>query len=57
MNKEYNFDNGKWLVGNCLDLMKDIPDGSVDMVLCDPPYGIDYQSMRQSLRNFLLRME
>ncbi|MBS1015411.1 site-specific DNA-methyltransferase [Acetobacter persici] len=25
--------------GNCLDLMKNIPDGSVDMVLCDLPYG------------------
>jgi len=25
--------------GDCLDKMKDIPDGSVDMVLADPPYG------------------
>ena len=25
--------------GDCLDVMKDIPDGSVDMVLCDLPYG------------------
>lgn len=25
--------------GDCLDLMRDIPDGSVDMVLTDPPYG------------------
>jgi len=25
--------------GDCLELMKDIPDGSVDMVLADPPYG------------------
>ena len=25
--------------GDCLELMKDIPDGSVDMVLCDPPYS------------------
>ena len=25
--------------GDCLELMKSIPDGSVDMVLCDPPYG------------------
>ena len=30
--------------GDCLELLKDIPDGSVDMVLTDPPYGIDYQS-------------
>lgn len=26
--------------GDCLELMKGIPDGSVDMVLCDLPYGI-----------------
>jgi len=25
--------------GDCLDLMNEIPDGSVDMVLCDLPYG------------------
>lgn len=25
--------------GDCLDVMKDIPDCSVDMVLTDPPYG------------------
>lgn len=25
--------------GDCLELMKDIPDNSVDLVLCDLPYG------------------
>ena len=25
--------------GDCLDRMKEIPDGSVDMILADPPYG------------------
>ena len=25
--------------GNCLEVMKDIPDGSIDMILTDPPYG------------------
>jgi site-specific DNA-methyltransferase (adenine-specific) len=25
--------------GDCLERMKDIPDGSVDMILCDLPYG------------------
>ena len=25
--------------GDCLELMKDIPDGSIDLVLTDPPYG------------------
>ena len=27
------------LKGDCLELMKDIPDGSIDMILCDLPYG------------------
>lgn len=27
------------LQGDCLELMKDIPDKSIDMVLCDLPYG------------------
>lgn len=36
----------KLMQGDCLDLMQNIPDGSVDMVLCDPPYGIDFQSCR-----------
>ena len=26
--------------GDCLKLMKNIPDGSVDMILCDLPYGV-----------------
>ena len=25
--------------GNCLDLLKNIPDGSIDFILTDPPYG------------------
>ena len=29
----------KLIQGDCLEKMKDIPDGSVDMVLTDPPYG------------------
>lgn len=27
------------LLGNCLELMRNIPDGSIDMILCDLPYG------------------
>lgn len=34
---------GNWIeevwLGDCLELMKNIPDKSVDMVLCDLPYG------------------
>jgi site-specific DNA-methyltransferase (adenine-specific) len=25
--------------GDCLEVMKNIPDGSVDAIICDPPYG------------------
>ena len=32
INKIYNAD--------CLELMKEIPDKSIDLVLTDPPYGI-----------------
>lgn len=28
------------LLGDCLELMKDIPNGSVDMILADLPYGV-----------------
>ena len=31
--------NTQLLQGDCLELMKDIPDGSIDMILCDLPYG------------------
>ena len=30
--------------GDCLEVMKGIEDNSIDLVLVDPPYGINYQS-------------
>lgn len=30
----------KLMQGDCLELMKEIPDKSIDMVLCDLPYGV-----------------
>jgi site-specific DNA-methyltransferase (adenine-specific) len=36
------------LYGDCLERMKEIPDGSVDMILTDPPYGMDLTPQRQS---------
>lgn len=35
------------LQGDCLELMKDIPDASVDMILTDPPYGMNFKSGRR----------
>lgn len=31
--------NGEFLCGDCLKLMETIPDKSIDMILCDLPYG------------------
>ena len=36
--------------GDCLELMKDIPDGSVDMILTDPPYGMDLTPQRSNAK-------
>lgn len=49
----------KLMLGDCLERMKDIPDNSVDMILCDPPYGttkcswdtvIDFELMWKELK-------
>ena len=29
---------------DCLDLMKELPDGAVSLILTDSPYGIQYQN-------------
>ena len=41
MKKEMDYkDENTWLMlGDCLERMKEIPDGSVDLILADPPYG------------------
>ena len=38
--KDIKTDNVWLMQGDCLERMKEIPDGSVDMVLADPPYGV-----------------
>ena len=37
--KDVITENYKLLHGDCLERMKEIPDGSVDLILTDPPYG------------------
>ena len=48
--------------GDCLDVMKAIPDGSVDAIICDPPYGttackwdsvIDFDLMWEQLNRII----
>ena len=36
--KDVITDNYKLLHGDCLERMKETPDGSVDLILTDPPY-------------------
>jgi site-specific DNA-methyltransferase (adenine-specific) len=42
MKPYYETPNGVLYCGDCLEVMQDIPDGSVDLVLTDPPYGINH---------------
>lgn len=37
----YTGEGGILLQGDCLDIMKRMPDGCVDLVVTDPPYGIN----------------
>lgn len=36
--KDYKDDNIWLMFGDCIERMKEIPESSVDMILCDPPY-------------------
>jgi site-specific DNA-methyltransferase (adenine-specific) len=55
--------NGQFWLGDCLDLMRSIPDGSVDMVITSPPYdnmrtyndslAWDFESVAQQLTRCL----
>lgn len=33
--------------GDCIELFEDIANDSIDTIIADPPYGIDYQSARR----------
>lgn len=37
------------LLGDCLELLHDLPDHSVDCVITDPPYGISYLSRSRTM--------
>lgn len=39
MNEIYRAKGIKLIRGDCLEIMKNIPDGKIDMILCDLPYG------------------
>lgn len=43
--------------GDCLELMKDIPDGSVDAIICDLPYGVLNKSNKHTQWDRLIPFE
>ena len=38
----------KIINADCMDILKQLPDKSIDLVLTDPPYGMSYQSSRRT---------
>lgn len=43
----YKDEFGMCFRGDCLDIMKNIPDNSIDLLLTDPPYGINLTPQRE----------
>ena len=44
----YNIDEikNKIICGDCLEVMKEIPDNSIDTIITDPPYGLNFMGKR-----------
>lgn len=36
----------KVYLGDCVDVMKDFPDNSIDAICCDPPYGLSFMGKK-----------
>ena len=60
-NRYYETKNGILYHGDCLDIMKDFPDESVDLILTDPPYnGIvsaEWDNKWKTMDNFINWLE
>jgi len=58
----YYTNNGVLLCGNCIEIMKNIPDMSVDLVLTDYPYGVNkeydkYNDTKENLIDLINKTE
>jgi hypothetical protein len=40
------------LLGDCVSLLETVPDASLDLLLTDPPYGIDYETEHREVNPF-----
>ncbi|MBI5059441.1 site-specific DNA-methyltransferase [candidate division KSB1 bacterium] len=47
----------QFICGDCFELLHEVPDECIDLVLTDPPYGIDYQSNRRVAREKLPKFQ
>lgn len=45
MNSFYEGEGVSLFLGDCLQVMREMPECSVDAVICDPPYGIRFMGM------------
>jgi len=58
---DYKDENNWLMLGDCLERMKEIPDGSVDMILTDPPYVLSKSKgggmMGKDGRKFMANMQ
>jgi DNA modification methylase len=42
MGKDIKLSSGRVLVGDCVARMRDLPDNSIDSIVTDPPYGLEF---------------
>jgi site-specific DNA-methyltransferase (adenine-specific) len=56
-NKYFETENGILYCGDCLEIMKEFPKESVDLVLTDPPYGVRKKEKWDNLENFLNKVD
>ena len=47
---DYEEEGIKLYQGDCLELLKKIPDKSVDLMLTDPPYGMEFRSNHRTIK-------
>lgn len=52
MDKDLNTGDCQLMFGDCLERMKEIPDGSIDCVVTDPPYRITSRGSSGSMGGY-----
>lgn len=49
--------SSRFLLGDCATLLAQMPDASVDLIITDPPYGVDYDSIGGSAHRTISEYE